>query len=27
MVEIMFAPKHQKAYEDVVMPQPTSEAE
>lgn len=27
MVEIMFAPKHQKVYEEAVIPQPTSEAE
>jgi signal peptidase II len=27
MVEILFAPKHQKAYEEVVMTQPTSETE
>ena len=27
MVEILFAPKHQKAYEESVLPQPSSEAD
>ena len=27
MVEILFAPKHQKVYEDRVLPQTSSEAE